>query len=237
MQESDVLYSFRRCPYAMRARLAILSAQIAVELREVVLRNKPEEMLEASPKGTVPVLTLKDGSVLEESLDVIDWALAQNDPEGLRDFSVDFLNEMNALVAENDGSFKSALDRYKYPNRYQGIDRGEQRELGARFVSGLNQLLRGRQYLFGDKISYADIAILPFIRQFAHVDRDWFWSQDWTHVIRWLEAFLDSDRFRRIMIKYPQWQSGEKGEAFGGAAPVADKAGPIGRAGVRQARV
>ncbi len=216
MGKLAVLYSFRRCPYAMRARLAISSAQLSVELREVVLRNKPDEMLVASPKGTVPVLLSKNGEVLEESLDVIEWVLGEQDPEGLLGFSEEIQNEMHALVAENDGLFKSALDRYKYPNRYEDAVREEQKASGAVFVRKLDAMLEDQNFVFGDRISFADIAILPFIRQFAHVDRDWFWDEDWPNVIRWLEAFLDSHRFAAIMEKYPAWQSGEEGVRFGG---------------------
>lgn len=200
----------------MRARLAIASSGARVELREVVLRDKPGSMLEASPKGTVPVLVLSDGSVLEESLDVMDWALAQNDAQGLRDFSEDTLFKIDALVEESDGPFKSALDRYKYPNRYENVAREEHREAGSVFIRKLDALLDGKSFLFADRISFADVAILPFVRQFAHVDREWFWSQDWDNIIAWLEAFLESETFRAIMTKYPQWKSGEDGVPFGG---------------------
>ncbi len=211
-----VLYSFRRCPYAMRARLAISASKTSVELREVVLRDKPAEMITASPKATVPVLVCANGEVVDESIDVMHWAIAQNDPDGLRDFDAATLRKMDALIAENDGPFKAALDRYKYPNRYDGVERDEQREAGAQFIRRLNEQLDGRSFLFGDKISFADLAILPFIRQFAHVDRDWFWAQDWTNVIQWLEAFLESERFKAIMTKYDQWRTGEEGVTFGG---------------------
>ena len=200
----------------MRARLAIAASGIGLELREVVLRDKPPEMLEASPKGTVPVLVLDDGTVLEESLDVIDWALSQNDPEGLRDFPAEVLDQMNAMIEESDGPFKAALDRYKYPNRYENIVREDQRERGAEFIRKLDDQLDGSTYLFGERLSVADVSLLPFVRQFAHVDRDWFWAQDWQNVIRWLEAFLESERFKSIMVKYPQWKSGEEGVRFGG---------------------
>lgn len=211
-----VLYSFRRCPYAMRARLALLSSGQVTELREVVLREKPADMLQASPKGTVPVLVLQDGTVLEESLDVMGWALRRDDPEGLRAFPQDVCKAMDELVAESDGPFKSALDRYKYPNRYDGTDRAGEREKGAAFIGKLDGLLDGQPHLFGERISFADIAILPFVRQFAHVDRGWFWAQDWPNVLRWLDVFLESDRFKHIMTKHAQWQSGEEGVRFGG---------------------
>ena len=213
--ESIVLYSFRRCPYAMRARLALQSSNQQVELREVVLRDKPDEMIAASPKATVPVLVLADGTVIDESYDVMRWALAQGDPEGLRDYPDALLAQMEDLIAECDGPFKSALDRYKYPNRYEGIIREEQREIGAKFVKKLDARLSENAFLFGKQFSFADAAILPFVRQFAHVDRDWFWAGDWPNVVKWLEGFLEGDRFKGIMAKYPQWKSGTDGVAFG----------------------
>ncbi|MEM7069084.1 MAG: glutathione S-transferase [Pseudomonadota bacterium] len=210
-----VLYSFRRCPYAMRARLALVASGQIVELREVVLREKPVEMLEASPKGTVPVLVLEESNVLEESLDVIDWALGAGDPEGLTDFPELQFEEMRELISVNDGAFKTALDRYKYPNRYENVDIEVERKNASVFLDELNGRLEGKAFLFGERFSLADAAILPFIRQFAHVDKDWFWSQSWTNVIRWLEAFLESERFKSIMTKYPQWKTGEAGFEFG----------------------
>lgn len=211
-----ILYSFRRCPYAMRARLALASTQTAVELREVVLREKPEEMLVASPKGTVPVLILEDNTVLEESRDIMQWALEAHDKEGWLDFTETQLSQMNVLVDESDGPFKAALDAYKYASRDDTIDTTQERAIGAEFMRKLDAMLKGQTYLFGDKFSFADGAILPFVRQFAHVDKEWFWSEDWPNTIRWLEAFLESERFKGIMSKYPQWRAGEVGVAFGG---------------------
>ncbi len=212
--DSHVLYSFRRCPYAMRARLALASSGIGVELREVVLRDKPTDMLEVSPKGTVPVLVLDDGEVLEESLDVINWALQNSDPEGLTNYPAVEIDDMRSLIADNDGPFKTALDRYKYPNRYENVDIAKEQETASDFLNELDSRLEGKQYLFGKNFSLADAAILPFVRQFAHVDRDWFWGQDWPNVIRWLEAFLESDRFQSIMKKYPQWKAGDQPTQF-----------------------
>ncbi len=209
-----VLYSFRRCPYAMRARLAIAAAGIECRLREVVLRDKPAEMLDASPKGTVPVIVLPGGKVVEESLDVMDWALAQNDPEGWLSPDVGTLDDMRALIAENDGPFKHALDRYKYPNRYDGVDAKEQRELGLAFLAKLNQRLEAHTNLFGDTLSLADIAIFPFVRQFANTDRAWFDALLLAALQGWLQRNLDSQRFAAIMRKYPQWKTGDDEPAF-----------------------
>ena len=211
-----ILYSFRRCPYAMRARMAIAAAGIECRLREVVLRDKPAEMLEVSPKGTVPVVVAPDGRVIEESLDVIDWALVQNDAEGWRQPEQGTQDEMRALITECDGSFKRALDRYKYPNRYpeEAVVREEQRTLGLSFLEALNQRLLGHQNLFGDRISLADIAIFPFIRQFANTDREWFDALDLKPLQVWLERHLESDLFKRIMPKFKQWKTGDAEPPF-----------------------
>jgi len=211
-----ILYSFRRCPYAMRARLALVTTGSTVELREVVLREKPEHMLAVSPKGTVPVLVLENGDVIEESRDIMNWALANNDPECWNAFAEDELQLMQQLVTENDGPFKTALDAYKYGSRDDSIDTTRERTAGSNFIMKLEEMLDGQDYLFGDRLSFADAAILPFVRQFAHVDKEWFWSQDWPNVIVWLETFLESERFKEIMAKYPQWKSGDEGVMFAG---------------------
>ena len=213
MSARPVLYSFRRCPYAMRARMGLLAAGIEVELREVVLRDKPADMLEVSPKGTVPVLVLGDGQVIEESLDVIDWALAQGDAGGL--LAVD-PEAQKALIENMDTVFKPHLDRYKYPNRYQD-ETGEtdHRALGLAWIeANLAPRLDGQTNLFGADVSFADIASFPFIRQFAHVDRDWFYASAPASVGEWLKRHLASDRFARIMKKYARWVSGQPGVDF-----------------------
>lgn len=211
-----ILYSFRRCPYAMRARMAIAAAGVECRLREVVLRDKPTEMLEASPKGTVPVIVELDGTVIEESLDVMAWALGQNDAEGWLAPELGTRAEMDALVAECDGPFKRALDRYKYPNRYEdeGIIREDQRALGLAFLERLNTQLEDRPQLFGAKVSYADIAIFPFIRQFANTDRTWFDALDLPNLQAWLESHLESPRFKQIMPKFAQWKTGDDEPVF-----------------------
>lgn len=208
MADLPILYSFRRCPYAMRARLAMASSGQQGELREVVLRDKPSEMLTASPKGTVPVMILPDGQVLEESLDIMAWALAQNDPEGWLDYPQEILDATHRLIGELDGPFKTSLDRYKYENRHEGVSEKTERDKAATFILSLDGMLSKNTFLFGNRFSFADGAILPFVRQYAHVDREWFRQQDWTYVLRWLDGFLDSDRFARVMEKYPQWEPG-----------------------------
>jgi len=196
--------------------MAIAQAGVACRLREVVLRDKPQEMLDASPKGTVPVIVDVSGQVIDESLDVMAWALAQSDSENWLDPEQGSRADMDALVAECDGPFKRALDRYKYPNRYEdeGIVREEQRSLGLAFLETLNAQLADREHLFGDRISYADIAIFPFIRQFANTDRDWFDALDLPHLQAWLASHLDSDLFKQIMPKYKQWQTGDAEPVF-----------------------
>ncbi|MGB0958875.1 MAG: glutathione S-transferase [Halocynthiibacter sp.] len=196
-----ILYSFRRCPYAMRARLAIQSAEIECELREIVLRDKHPLFLETSPKGTVPVV-VDDTRVIDESLDVMFWALRQNDPEGwLRN-----LEAAQNLIAECDGPFKTALDRYKYDTRYKDANAAEEREKAAQFLRKLDGLLEGQDFLMGGRACLADMAIITFVRQFANTDRAWFDSQPWPNLIRWLEVFLASDRFNAIMHKYVKWE-------------------------------
>ncbi|NIY79495.1 glutathione S-transferase [Celeribacter sp. HF31] len=199
-----ILYSFRRCPYAMRARLAIASAGLEVELREVVLRDKPQEMLAASPKGTVPVLITETG-VIEESRDIMDWALAQNDPEGL----LGMPPEGEDWIAQIEGPFKTALDRYKYETRYEGVEPLVEREKAAAILRQVDGLLRERPWLYGDRPSLADLATITFVRQFAMVDRAWFDEADWPGVQGWLARFLASGRFAEIMAKYAKWQPGD----------------------------
>lgn len=205
-----VLYSFRRCPYAMRARLAISSAGYPCELREVVLRDKPQAMLDASPKGTVPVLVLEDGAVVDESLDVMLHALASGDPERWLEPEEGSLDDMLALIAACDGPFKHDLDRYKYENRYaeEGAVSEDHRKSGSAFLVTLDQRLAGREQLFGSRVSLADMAVMPFVRQFANTDRDWFDAQPWPHLRRWLTRHLDSARFKAIMPKFDQWKAG-----------------------------
>ena len=204
-----ILYSFRRCPYAIRARLAIGSSGIVVELREVVLGDKPASMLEASPKGEVPVLILPDGKVLEESLDIMHWALTQHDPAHWLPGNSDLRQQAFFLIEENDGPFKHNLDRYKYPNRYPNEQAADYRAEGAVFLDQLEQRLRRHRYLLGEQVTLADIAIMPFIRQFAHTDKDWFDQAPYPCLQQWLADWLESELFLGVMKKYPPWQPGD----------------------------
>ncbi|MBC57409.1 MAG: glutathione S-transferase [Confluentimicrobium sp.] len=204
-----ILYSFRRCPYAMRARLALASASIPCELREVVLRDKPAELLAASPKGTVPVLVAADATV-EQSLEIMRWALSRNDPEGW----LDMPGEGHALIAQIDGPFKSALDRYKYASRHPETDPAQEREKAALILLDFNKSLARNPWLLGPRPTLADMATLTFVRQFAMVDKPWFDAQPWPCLARWLAAFLASGRFTAIMTKYPQWHPGDSATLF-----------------------
>lgn len=206
-----VFYSFRRCPYAMRARLALDVSETQVALREVVLRDKPAEMLEASHKATVPVLVLTDGTVIDESLDIMRWALAGNDPEAWLEAPE---NETDELIGLIDGPFKHHLDRYKYATRYEGAVAEEHREQAAAILRDLDTRLARTGWLCGERASLADFAMLPFVRQFANTDRDWFDAEPWPHLKAWLQPFLESARFKRVMPKFPQWKSGDDEPLF-----------------------
>ena len=204
MAHLPILWTFRRCPYAMRARLAIQSSGQQVALQEILLKDKPTSFLAASPKGTVPVVVDGD-TVIEESRDVMLWALNRNDPEGW----LDMPPEGYALIDTCDGPFKQALDHTKYAVRFPEKDEASERAKAMLFLRDLDTRLAATPFLFGDRRTMADMAILPFVRQFANTDRAWFDAQDIRYVIRWLDAFLQSDRFRVIMTKYPPWQAGQ----------------------------
>lgn len=208
MTDHPILYSFRRCPYAMRARMAIAISGVQVELREVVLRDKPVELIEASAKATVPVLVLPDGKVIEESLDIMRWALNQNDPEN-------WLARADAeLTAANDGPFKQALDRYKYPHRYDLPNGLEYRDEALVHLGRLNDQLVNAPFFAGDKRSLTDIAIFPFVRQFAATDQSWFDGLPLPALQPWLAGLLASDIFDSIMTRHPQWHAGDPPTLF-----------------------
>ena len=194
-----ILYSFRRCPYAMRARMSVVREGYGVELREVVLRDRPEHMMEISPKGTVPVLLLADGTVIEESLEimqhVLGWELSEEEAH---------------WVERNDEEFKFHLDRYKYPNRYDNVDELEQRTLASAYLSDLDvRLSEGPAFA-----TQLNDALFPFVRQFANHDRDWFDAQSWADVHAWLAQHLESEEFKRCMKKEKQWFEGNETTVF-----------------------
>lgn len=204
-----ILYSFRRCPYAIRARLAVASAGVTVELREVVLRDKAPEFLAVSPSATVPCLVTGD-TVIDESLDVMKWALGRADPEAL----LDMPEEGWELIETTDGRFKTALDRYKYHTRHADVDPEQERGQASAFLAELETKLDGQSWLFGNRPTIADLAILPFVRQFAFVDKPWFDAQPWPNLSVWLERFITSDRFRAVFQKYPKWENGDEVTLF-----------------------
>ncbi len=211
-QSYPVLYSFRRCPFAMRARLALLAAGQVCELREVSLRDKPEALLRASPKATVPVLLTRAGRVIDESLDIMLWALQRHDPQGLLQPQEGNLSEMLMLVQQNDTFFKARLDRYKYPGRF-GLHAGTgDRDVAARWLRAIDERLRERPWLYGDRPALADLALAPFVRQFARVDEAWFTAQDWPALQAWLARIVQGPAFAQVMHKAAVWVPG--------AAPV-----------------
>jgi glutathione S-transferase len=207
----------------MRARLALQASGVEVELREIVLRNKPQQMLQASSKGTVPVLVLAEGRVIEQSLDIMLWALEQGDEQHW--LPVDGNAKQDALhcIASNDGPFKQALDRYKYPDRFALADGLEHREAGAVFLRQLAQRLSVSPCLNGGRWGFLDAAIAPFVRQFAHTDPDWFAAQDWPLLAHWLQRFEDSAAFQAIMEKVPSWQAGNAPRITRFAVPAPDR--------------
>lgn len=210
-----VLYSFRRCPYAMRARMALLASQQSVVLREVELRNKPEALLSVSQKGTVPVLVLNNANqrvVIDESVDIMRWALQQNDPLQLGEHTLD-----DKLLLHNDGEFKAALDRYKYFDRYPEYNQEYYFQQAQGFLGALNKRLNEAQggYLNGAQPSALDIAIFPFVRQFYFVSTDFFARLGFVALEDWLREWLESDLFLSVMHKYTFWQEGSTEVLFG----------------------
>lgn len=206
---NPILYSFRRCPYAMRARLALLVSGQACEIREVKLSAKPAELIAASAKATVPVLVLPDGAVIDESLDVMRWALRRHDPERWLD------GDDAALIAANDGPFKHALDRTKYPERH-GSDLEVHRAEALKFLETLEARLVGSANLCGPGMTLTDAAIVPFVRQFAVIDRAWFASQPLPALQAWLARHLASPLFEAAMVRLAPWRAGDTPIVFAG---------------------
>lgn len=204
-----ILYSFRRCPYAMRGRMGLWISDTQCELREVKLANKPAEMLEASPKATVPVLVLADGTVIDESIDIMRHALSANDPENW------LTGDDRDLIARIDGPFKHHLDRYKYYTRH-GSDPIAERTAAVTILGELNERLSDQANLCGAHRTLADVATFPFIRQFANHDRDWFDAQPLPHLQAWLKRHLGSELFASIMVKHAPWQAGDTPVYFPG---------------------
>ena len=198
-----ILYSFRRCPYAMRARMALAVSAQVYQHREILLRDKPAAMLAASPKGSVPVLVLPDGQVIDESLDIMLWALHRHDHDGWLKPEKGDINDMRALIAQCDGPFKQALDAYKYARDPAAQEAA--RESALPFLAQCEDRLNANAYLYGQKLALADVAVMPFVRQFAAVQPGWFAQQPWPNLHRWLAGIVASALFEGIMQKRDVW--------------------------------
>ncbi|MEA3406048.1 MAG: glutathione S-transferase [Pseudomonadota bacterium] len=210
MENHPVLYSYRRCPYAMRARIGIYLSGIPVEQREIVFWDKPEPMLQASPKGTVPVLILSDGQVIDESRDILIWAFNQAEQacSDLIPQDSELMLQMNQWIDRNDDEFKIWLDQYKYSDRFPENSQTYYRQQGEVFLSAIEQALQAHPYLLGEHLTVADLAIFPFIRQFVNVDKPWFEQADYPNLKSWLACHLQSDYFLNVMKNRPVWQAG-----------------------------
>ncbi|GAC29600.1 glutathione S-transferase [Brumicola pallidula] len=211
-----ILYSLRHCPFAMRARLAIFKSQQAVELRDVKLTNKPAAMLIASAKGTVPILVVSRKQVIDESLDVMLWSLGKSDPANLLLESAGKLPDLLAFIAVYDREFKPCIERYKAAKRYHEPNLVECRQACEAYIQDLEQRLSEHDYIFGEHESIADIAIFPFIRQFAKVERQWYVQSSYLNLKRWLNRYLQSGMFNKVMTPYPIWQEGNEIVVFCG---------------------
>ena len=212
-----VLYSFRRCPYAIRARMALCYCNIRVELREVSLGDKPKAMLAVSDKGTVPILVLNNQTVLDQSLDIMRWAINQSHPDKSLpgSWSIDRNLELgNHLIQVNDSEFKSSLDGYKYGKSSASLTQIDYRNKAEEFLGELEKLLAENRFLLGEDITLADVSIFPFIRQFAGVDPTWFGSSKYEHLALWLDRFIKSDLFLISMTKYPIWKAGSSDKTY-----------------------
>ncbi|MFW2438693.1 MAG: glutathione S-transferase [Arenicellales bacterium] len=209
-----IFYSFRRCPYAMRARMALQYSGVKVELREVLLRDKPESLLAIDKDATVPLLKLPSGEVIDESWQIMLWAIRQNDQNYWLGENETLLPDVEMLLEMNDYSFKTDLDHYKYADRYPEYPAEYYRSQGEEFLQDIEQALCESRYLLGQELSVADIAIFPFIRQFVFVDKTWFENAPYPQLRLWLQEMLDSNLFKSIMMKLPAWQRGDQPVKF-----------------------
>ncbi|MEI6895689.1 MAG: glutathione S-transferase [Colwellia sp.] len=217
IKKLPVLYSLRNCPYAMRARLAIFKAKQTVLLRDLVLSNKPVEMITASSKGTVPVLVLANNEVIDESLAVMLWVLKQTDPDDLlHRHEEKALSVMLILINEFDRDFKTSLAAYQCAKRYQEDNITQCRAVCETYIQRLEQRLNEHRYLMSEKESLLDIALMPFIRQFARIERQWYLQSPYPKVRRWLNGYLQSAVFTQVMAKHPLWVDNRQAVFFGG---------------------
>ena len=216
LMTNPTLYSLRHCPYAMRARLAILLAKQTVNLRAIVLKNKPAEMLVASPKGSVPVLVLTNGLVIDESLEIMQWVLNENDPDNLLyQHSEELASDMFSLINRNDTEFKDNLEKYKSAKRYHDNTEQQHREACEAFIHDLEKRLTKHPFFIADTPSLADYALLPFLRQFARVNRAWYIQAPYPLLRNWLDAHLQSRLFAKAMTLYPLWLDNHEDFLFG----------------------
>lgn len=199
------LYSFRRCPYAMRARMTLCMLTLTIEIRDISLKNKPQSMLQASPKGTVPVLVLPSGQIIDESIDIMRWATQQYSKQNLLPSTPEAQAVIDSWVTENDKYFKPQLDRFKYPQRFNNVDVNDAQKQCLHFFEKINTILQNQPYLLGAAPSLADIAVFPFIRQASRVDEAWFQTLPLPHLNQWLTHWLTHPCFLRIMQKFPLW--------------------------------
>ncbi len=198
-----ILYSFRRCPYAMRVRFCIRMSGIKVELREILLKKKPKEFLDSSFDGTVPILIIASNKVIQESLDIVNWVSTQNKNENLKIF------DPKNLISNYDTNFKYNLDRYKYPTRYEGIDPIYHRNENVKYLTSLNEQLSSSKFLSSDELNFLDYCIFPFVRQFRNVDHLWFESLNLVYLNKWYSLIVESREFNDIMKKYKVWESSD----------------------------
>jgi len=206
---TPVLYSFRRCPYCMRAHMALKYAGIKAELREVDLKALPEELMDATENNTVPVLVIDRENVMDESWDIVKWALSQNDPDNWLGENSQYLLDAEILIETNDFSFKPDLDHYKYADRHPEHAEEYYREQCEEFIEELEEMLAEHAFLLADELSLADIGIFPFVRQFSLVDQDWFLKSPYPKVQQWLTGMIDSELFKDVFQKHELWKAGD----------------------------
>lgn len=206
---TPILYSFRRCPYCMRAHMGLTYSSLTIQLREVTLKDMPDELLKVSPDKTVPVLVLPENNSMDESWDILKWALQQNDPDNWLGEDEQYLADAEMLVETNDFSFKSDLDHYKYADRYPENSKEHYRKECEEFIEELEEMLTEHSYLLTDKLTVADIAVFPFVRQFSLVDKTWFDQSRYTNVQRWLDILINSELFQSTFLKHDTWRPGD----------------------------
>ncbi len=216
MDNLPIFYSLQHCPYAMRARIALMKANRMVRLRPIKLNNKPKEMLKASPKGTVPVLVVAKRFVIDESLEVMLWALAQNDPQDLlRSNQEGALSTILEIIGHFDTEFVPALEAYSCAKRYHANNLDECRQACQFHIQKLEDRLQAHRFLFSDSESLLDIALMPFIRKFARIEKRWFRSSPYPNVRLWLEAYLQSAMFSKVMANHDLWLDSRQDICFG----------------------